>query len=514
MLKRRDLLKLGTAGVMTMAAATSARGQTQPAPSPLASLGDGAPFSFQAVQYAARALAQKPYAAVTAPLPDVFTSNISLDDFNAIRLRRDAYVWKDDPAGFLIEPLHRGFVFSAPVTLHVVENGTIRRLQYQAGNFDFGKLKVPEIKGDLGFSGFRIHLADMKGLEDAAVFQGASFFRARARWQNYGLIARALAIRTAEARGEEFPFFRAFWIEKPAAGSGAIVVNALADSESAAAAFRFTIRPGDATIIDTEATLYARAAIDHVGFAPMQGTFLFGANSRRTTDDIRPAVREIEGLEMFNGHGEWLWRPVQNPDGLQISAFVDENPQGFGLMQRNREPTSYYDNEGRWETRPSLWIEPIGDWGQGTVQLVEIPSDSEMNDNIIGYWRPRGTVPAGREIEIAYRQFWCWSLPEKARLATVTSTRIGRASSRSRRILVAFEGDQFKTPLPKAQVKTELSAAPGTLSNVRTYQDTDRKSFQVVFDFDPAGAGASEMRMQLQVDGKPISETWLYRWTA
>ncbi len=513
MLKRRDILKLGSAGAVALISPGAALAQTPP-PSPLASLADGQTFRFEALQAAAKALSQKPYQAVSAPLPDVLGANMSINDFRAIRLKREFYVWNGDPAGFSIEPLHRGFVFGAPVTLFTIEDGTIRRVTYEASRFNFGKLTVPEIKTDIGFSGFRIHLADVPNLPDMAIFQGASFFQARARGQNYGMLARALAIRTAEPRGEEFPFFRAFWIEKPAAGSGMIIVNALADCESASAAFRFTLRPGDATIIDTEATLYARAAIDHVGFSPMQGTYMFGPNSRRTVDDIRPSVHECDGLQMYNGRGEWLWRPVQNPDSLQVSAFVDENPRGFGLMQRDRDPNSYYDSEQRWETRPSLWIEPIGDWGQGTVQLVEIPSDSDVNDNIIGYWRPRGTVPAGREVSIAYRQFWCWALPEKIDLATVTTTRIGRASSRARRILVEFSGDQIGALKQAGDVKVNLSAAPGSMTNIRNYLDAGRKTFRVVYEFEPGGETTSEMRLQLEIGGKPISETWLYRWTA
>ncbi len=516
MLKRRDILKLGSSGAAILLAGGgligSAEAQNQPPPSPLAAVSEGKNFSFQALQETAAALAQKPFQAVSAPLPDVF-SNLSPDDYNAIRMKQDFYIWKGEAAGFSIEPLHRGFVFSAPVLIFTIEDGVVRRMTYQASRFNFGKLNVPDIQNDLSFSGFRILFAGMPGLDDLAVFQGASFFRSRANSQGYGIVARALAIRTAEARGEEFPFFRAFWIEKPVPGTATIIVNALADSESASAAFRFTIRPGDATIIDTEATVYARAQIDHVGFAPMQGTFLTGGNSRRTADDIRPTVHELDGLQMHNGRGEWIWRPVQNPEALQVSGFQDENPRGFGLIQRDRDPSSYYDSDQRWEIRPSLWVEPIGDWGQGSIQLVEIPSDSDVNDNIIGYWRPRGTVPVGKDISIAYRQFWCWNLPEKIPLALVNATRIGRGTGRGRRILVEFMGDELGTLKQASDIKINLSANPGTIGNVRTALTPERKTCRVVFDFDPGGEAAAEMRMILEVGGKPISETWLYRWT-
>jgi len=507
---RRTIMKLGYAGLAAASMASSAVAQQQP--SPMASVGEGQPFDFQNVQASARALASRPYQAVSAPLPDVL-SNLNAEDFSAIRMKREFFIWTGESTGFAIEPLHRGYVFSAPVALFTVEDGIIRRMTYQQSRFNFGKLNVPDNQPDLGFSGFRIHVTNVPGLEDVAVFQGASFFRARARGQVYGIQARALAVRTADPKGEEFPFFRAFWIEKPSPGSDAIVVSALADSESVAAAFRFTIRPGDATIIDTEAVLFPRTAIDHIGYAPMQGTYLLGPNSRRISDDLRPKVSECEGLQMFNGRDEWLWRPLQNPENLQVSSFVDENPHGFGLMQRDRDPASYFDSDQRWEARPSLWIEPLGDWSQGSVQLVEIPSDSDVNDNIIAYWRPRGTLAVGKDISLAYRQTWGWSAPETPPLAIVGATRIGRATGRNRRILVEFSGKTIAALKLVSDVTVMLSAGPGKIINPRYYLDSGRETFRVLFDFDANGEPASEMRLQLQANGKPISETWLYRWT-
>ena len=96
---------------------------------------------------------------------------------------------------------------------------------------------------------------------------------------------------------------------------------------------------------------------------------------RRGVDDARPAVHKSSGVQMHNGYDEWIWRPLQNPETLQISAFLDKDPKGFGLLQRERDFAAFQDDEQRFERRPSLWIEPIGEWGQGAVQLIEIPSE-------------------------------------------------------------------------------------------------------------------------------------------
>ena len=87
-----------------------------------------------------------------------------------------------------------------------------------------------------------------------------------------------------------------------------------------------------------------------------------------------PRPTSSTGLQILTGSGEWLWRPVSNRDTLQISAFSDVNPRGFGLLQRSRSFDAFYDDETHWELKPSLWIEPIGDWAEGDLHLLEIPA--------------------------------------------------------------------------------------------------------------------------------------------
>ena len=65
-------------------------------------------------------------------------------------------IWADDKLGFSLEPLHRGFVFTTPITINIVENGLSQKVIYDPADFDFGKLQQPSAIGDLGFSGLRI----------------------------------------------------------------------------------------------------------------------------------------------------------------------------------------------------------------------------------------------------------------------------------------------------------------------------------------------------------------------
>jgi glucans biosynthesis protein len=230
-------------------------------------------------------------------------------------------------------------------------------------------------------------------------------------------------------------------------------------------------------------------------------------------DDARPAVYESKGLQILNGQGEWLWRPLQNPETLQISAFVDTAPKGFGLLQRDRAYEVFQDDDQRFERRPSLWIEPLGDWGQGMVQLLEIPNDAEINDNILAYWRPKQPMAAGSEVPIAYRQYWGWNPPERPPLATVSGTRVGRGSNgRRRRFFVDFTGDMLGEG-QSTDLKPVLTVGPGTVLNVRVWPYPERKVARVSFELDPGNETACEMRLIIETGGKPITETWLYRWT-
>jgi len=513
MRQRRDFLKLAIAGALGGAGAVVADSLwSAEAATPAVPPGPPMPFGPDTVLALSRDLAKKPFEAPTTTLPDPF-NNLTYEQYVSIRTKPTAAIWAGDNIGFALEPLHRGFIFSTQMDIYLVDNGLAQRLAYDRADFDFGKLQVPADLPDIGFSGFRVLQTTQRGGQsEIVIFQGASFFRAKARGQNFGVSARGLSIRTAEPQGEEFPIFRAVWIEKPTLAADALVIHALLDSGSLTGAYRFTLRPGEATIIDTELTLTSRVAVEHYGLNAMSATYLFGPLDHKRTDDLRPAVYEVNGLQMLTGKGEWLWRPVSNRNTLQISAFLDENPKGFGLLQRSRSFDAFQDDDQHWEARPSLWVEPIGDWRDGEIRLVEIPSDTENNDNIIAYWRPKEAIGANAEVAFAYRQFWCWTPPARPDLATVVGSRSGKVGKRQR-FLVDFSSESFAKPESMAPIKPNLSAAPGKILWMRTVPTAERKNFRVAFDLEPSSDGFSEFRLVLEADGKPVSETWLYRWT-
>jgi glucans biosynthesis protein len=470
-------------------------------------------FADDTVKNLARQLAAQPYKSEKVKLPEGL-SKLSYDQYRDIRFNMDKSIWKGEPPGFSLDLFHTGSFYTTPVDIHIVAEGQARKINYLPELFNFGpSVQAPTDKTDLHYAGMRLRypLNQTDYQDEFAVFQGASYFRAVAKGQIYGLSARGLAIDTAQPKGEEFPEFRTFWIRKPDPDSPSLVVYALLDSPSCAGAYRFTLRPGDETQMDVELMLVPRVDLQHVGFAPLTSMFYFDDTNRARVDDFRSAVHDSDGLSMQTGQGEWLWRPLSNPSKLQVSAFVDTSPRGFGLMQRKREYNQYLDLEARYERRPSLWVEPVGDWGSGHVELVEIPSDREVNDNIVAYWRPKEVVAKGREFSLTYRLHWCKNWPVNAPgLARAVFAGSGLNMEHTRRqFIVEFTGGDLS-----GELIADVTASTGEVSRVVPHFNSETGGFRLSFELDPKGADAVELRAQLKRAEKPVTETWLYRWTA
>ena len=475
---------------------------------------DAPPFAADTVNRIAADLAKRPFAKPEIELPEPF-AGLTYDQYRDIRFRPEQAIWRGEQLDYELQLFALGYLYKVPVDIWLVEDGRMRRLKADGTLFSIGP-QIPNApqEAPFGFSGFRVHGPFNRSdvMDEYVVFQGATYFRAVGRGQLYGLSARGLAINTAKPPGEEFPIFRSFWIEKPAPGAPEIVVHALLDSPSTSGAYRFAIRPGPFTVMDVEATLYPRTEIRHLGLAPLTSMFLHGSANRRLGNDYRPAVHDSEGLAILNGRGERIWRPLTNPKLLQVSAFIDEDPKGFGLEQRDRAFSSYEDLEAHYERRPTAWIEPKGNWGRGYVELIEIPADEEIHDNIVAYWKPAEPVPSGKPVTFAYRLHWGEMLPVAWAGARVRKTRCG-SNGRDGGVLFVldFEGPALGSTdeLPVADV----SARPGTVSNVVVRRHPAISGLRCSFELETGSADLIELRLVLKSTERVVSESWLYRWT-
>ncbi|GGD17661.1 glucan biosynthesis protein [Aquisalinus flavus] len=474
----------------------------------------GQTFGFDIVMNKARALAAMPYEKSSQRLP-ASVANLGYDDYRRIRPRPRTADWIDGSSSFQVQYSPQGFLFKDRVRINMVENGISVEKRFDPSKFNFYDLPLSdEDKAAMGFAGLRLTtpLNSAGKYDEFLSFQGASYFRALGAENRYGISARGLALSTASPTGEEFPVFTEFWLVRPEPGSNEVTVYALLDSESIAGAYRFRARPGATTEIQVDAFLYPRRDLNHVGIAPLTSMYEFGPQDPlKGRDDFRPRVHDSEGLMIRLRNGEWVWRPLVNPNQLEISSFTSEMPYGYGLMQRNRDFDNYQDLEARYDLRPSLWIEPRNDWGPGHLALVEIPSANEFNDNIVSYWRPDAPLKGGGEYEYSYTMHWGDNAPIKPSFAQVEATRVGVPINNSvNRLFVIDFVSGNNALLDGAQI--HVSSSAGTVEGVTLQENPVTGGRRLTFELNSGGANVAELRALLMRGGSPVSETWLYRW--
>jgi len=484
-------------------------------------LGRPKPFDFAALKGQARAMSASPYVPHSGKLPASIAA-LDWDQYQSLQFRSDRALWADQDARFQAKFFHLGLFFKRPVRMYEVAGGQAQELAYDSAMFDYGKtgLKPGMLPADLSFAGFRLNF-HTDPVRDVAAFLGASYFRAvGGEWQ-YGQSARGLAIDTGMERPEEFPDFVSYYLERPASGSNTVTVYALLDSPSVTGAYRFAITPGDTQVMDIDAALYPRKVIERLGIAPCTSMFQHGENDRRMANDWRPEIHDTDGLMMWRGNGEWVWRPLTNPPNLQFNAFADKAPRGFGLVQRDRNFDHYQDDGVFYDRRPSLWVEPKSDWGEGSVQLVEIPTNDETFDNIVAFWNPDRKPQPGQEWLVGYRLYWGAQPPARSSLAQCVATRtglggvVGRPRSYfSWRFAVDFTGGELSQLGRDAKVEAVISATRGQVEITSARPLDDIHGWRAMFDLRPDDGNTQPitLRLFLRHEGKALTETWLYQY--
>ena len=479
---------------------------------------------FNAIEARAKSLAQDDFKPIEANIPDEL-ANMNYDQYRSIHFRPEASLWRGESL-FEIQLFHPGFLYREPVVLHMASSVGDPSLKFKQDFFNYvGQAealagKAPE---NIGFAGFRVHypLNTNEYKDEFLVFQGASYFRLVGPGQVYGLSARGLAIDTAESSGEEFPVFREFWLVKPEPDQTRLVLYALLDSPSVTGAYRFEITPGAPTEMGVEARLFARRDIKKLGIAPLTSMFHHGENTTRFVDDFRPEVHDSDGLLVAAANGEWIWRPLSNQRALRVSSLADENPRGFGLLQRDRDFNHHLDMEADYELRPSLWVMPQGDWGKGRVELVEIPTDSEVNDNIVAYWVPEQAFKAGETRRFSYRlRTFDQHLAEQGG-ARVLRTRIGWGAvpgqsnpppHSKRQFVIDFRGGELENLSADVPLEAELQKNSGTITDLMVTRLPDQKTWRVSFKLEPEGNNLVDMRMFIKLRDQRLTEVWSYVW--
>ncbi len=495
-------------------------------------LGIPRPFSFDRLVDEARTLAAAPFRA-DATLPADVLERIDYEAHGKIRFDTASALFADGPGPFPVTFFHLGRFFRTPVRMHVIAGADADRFAREIV-YDPAYFGMPDdspakaLPAGAGFAGFRFQesrLGDQKKLDwksnDWVAFLGASYFRAIGELYQYGLSARGIAIDVAMPdRPEEFPSFTRFYFEPPADGSDTVVVHALLEGPSITGAYRFAMQRGQSVLMDIDARLFVRRDIARLGLAPLTSMYWYSETAKPTAIDWRPEVHDSDGLALWTGGGERVWRPLNNPAGTTASAFADRAPRGFGLLQRDRNFDHYQDGVF-YEKRPSLWVEPLGDWGEGEVQLVEIPTDDEIHDNTVAFWVPKGPANAGASYALRYRLHWTDREPFPSPLARCVATRLGRGGQPGqprpqgvRKFMVEFLGGPLAGLPFGTKPELVLTAASGRFSYVfaEAVPDGVPGHWRAQFDFTAEGTAPVDMRLYLKTGDQTLSETWLFQY--
>jgi periplasmic glucans biosynthesis protein len=487
-------------------------------------LGPAEPFSFDSLQARAQKLAQTPYKAVAVPSPDVL-NDIDYDQYQRIRYRADKSVRLGGNGPYPIQFFHLGKYAREPVRMHVVEGGSSREIIYSADLFDIPESHpAGKLADGAGFAGFRIMAQDLKTDWYAAL--GASYFRTSGPFDQYGLSARALAIDTAMPQAEEFPRFAEYWLQGPAGADGPITIYGLLDGPSVTGAYQMqTVRTTDGKgvhkiTMEIDARLYARKDIDRLGIAPFSSMFWYGEANRKKALDWRPEIHDTDGLAILTGEGERIWRPINNPPRVMTSTFVDHDVKGFGLFQRDRSFNHYLDDGVFYDRRSSVWVEPLDAWGEGAVQLVEIPTIKETDDNIVAYWAPKEQLKAGSNRTFRYRLSWLDDIVFPPTLARTIGTWTGLGGRPGfdhvagiQKYVIDFSGEVFRGLGREDGVEIVVSASRGDVSNSYCHPVVGQNErWRALFDIEAAGLDPVELRVFLRRGNETLTETWTYQY--
>ncbi|MGV3484392.1 MAG: glucan biosynthesis protein [Planctomycetaceae bacterium] len=376
-------------------------------------------FSFDSVCRVAEQHLAVPFSRKVMDLPCELIG-LDYDSWRYIAYHVSKAIWRQDELPFQVETGHRGYLFPQRVDLYEVADQRAKELPFSPHSFEYRSwLRGYRFPRTLGHSGWKLlgkyndelQAAETSGKEvyvrEIASFLGASYFRVLGSQHVYGSSTRGLAVDGAMAHPEEFPVFTKFWLQRPDPTSHSFRCWALLESERVVGAYQFDITPDVTTVVSVKTKLYIRGKIDKLGIAPITSMWMWGGGVVAPEGDPRSEVHDADGLLVVGTDNSRLWRPLSRPSIPIVNHYAVPGLIAFGLVQRNRDPKHYGDNEARYHDRPSILIEPQPAWPAGGVELLRLPARHEGVDNIAAFYLLKEPPLQGESIELDYRIHVC-----------------------------------------------------------------------------------------------------------
>ena len=485
---------------------------------------------FDYVSQQAEELAAKRYREPD-PLPDVLRQ-LDYSEYQKIRYNNNSYIWKEEGLPFAAGFFHLGYLYKDRVEIHEFTPTHEQRIRYLSTFFEFDDEELASaLPSSLDYAGFRISttVPNQEHYWETASFLGASYFRGVGLGQRYGASARGVAINSGLSLEEEFPRFSRVWLGKPLGNAKELVVYALLEGPSLTGAYRFIIKPGNETVMDVKARFFMRESVESFGIAPVTSMYWRGENRTSAQSDYRPEVHDSDGIIIKENDTGPIWRPFDLSQNTRLSYFSVDSFDGYGIMQRDRDFESYQDMEADYHKRPSVWIDAKGDWGSGFIKLVELPTSSEFDDNIVAFWEPVALPQKGDRLDFEYSLHWSGAqVPQEYPDAHVVATRIGEDQSYpgTHVFVLDFvvkdgeqpgEGAQMAEAIEREPPEVRASVeGPSSLVDTHVAWNPHEEAWRVVLRVESpeeSRTEAVELRCQLAFDDGSVSETWAYQWS-
>ncbi len=467
-------------------------------------------MSFDAVCRMASDLSHNAFIDESSVLPESL-QKLNYDQYKAINYRRSNAIWNGQKIPFRIEFFHRGYLYKDRIDVNIIEDGKMAAVKFSPDLFEYHRGMPADLNENIGFAGFRVLYSSGTPAEFSEIvsFLGASYFRAAPPGAVYGASARGIAIDTfTQGKKEEFPSFRKFWIFKPDAN--VLTIYALLDGPSITGSYRFEIETGNETSLFIHENLFARKPIEALGLAPLSSMYMYGEDRRpglKQMDD-HPEVHDSDSLLIDISPNEWILRPLQNSSQTLFSSFdIKGNPKGFGFLQRDRNAVNYNDSGATPEKRPSIWVKPQGQWPAGRVDLLEISTSNDWEDNIAAQYLLNQNLKPSDELIVEYRLSFYLNEKPLHQLARVIRTIRKQKPDGNLLCEIDFKGKGLT-----ASDKPAVTASGGKVANIHmSKMDSDvyRLSFDVSAD---DKSKIIELRASLFSNKKCISEIWSDQW--